>query len=172
MARNPLLVNVLDLVRQPAHRRLIEAEVPVAEFEVADVRLHPQDLVVVRIQLDSMTEGITVSGRVDVPWHGECRRCLVPIEAIATAQISEIAAVRPTDEDMLPIVGDQLNLEPIVREAVLLDLPLAPLCRPDCLGLCAECGADRNEVDCGHDQAPVDPRWAALGDLFPKPSES
>ncbi|MGD9793202.1 MAG: DUF177 domain-containing protein [Acidimicrobiia bacterium] len=172
MSRNPLIVNVLDLVRQPAHKRSVDVDISVEELGVVDARLRPSDIVEVRILLDSLTDGIAISGEVRVPWAGECRRCLEPIERMDVSQIQEIAAVRPTDEDMLPIVGDQLDLEPIVREAVLLDLPLAPLCRPDCLGLCPVCGTDRNEGDCGHDDRPVDPRWAALGDLFPPPSPS
>ena len=77
----------------------------------------------------------------------------------------ELFEARPTDELSYPIVGDQIDLEPLVREAVGLELPMAPLCRPDCQGLCPTCGTDRNEVDCGHDGEVFDDRWANLRSL-------
>jgi uncharacterized protein len=67
----------------------------------------------------------------------------------------------PEDDDMYPIVDDRVDLGPLVRDAIVLELPMAPLCRDDCAGLCPVCGANRNEGDCGC-VAPRDPRWANL----------
>ena len=66
------------------------------------------------------------------------------------------------DEETYPLSGEQLDLAPLVHDALLLELPIAPLCRDDCAGLCAACGADLNEEACGCDQVAVDPRWEAL----------
>ena len=65
----------------------------------------------------------------------------------------------------LQIVGEQLDLRPVVRELVLLDAPSTPLCRPDCAGLCPTCGVDRNSQACQCEPPPVDPRWSALDAL-------
>jgi uncharacterized protein len=66
------------------------------------------------------------------------------------------------DDEAFPIIDDQVDLRPVVTEVLVCALPLAPLCRDDCQGLCAECGANRNLVDCGHDGRSADPRWSAL----------
>ena len=109
--------------------------------------------------------GIDVEGTVTAPWVGTCRRCAEPVsgtlrlavhERYADAQLSG-----PSDEDLYPISDDTVDLGPLVRDAVVLELPMAPLCRPDCAGLCPSCGADRNAGDCGC-VAPRDPRWANL----------
>jgi uncharacterized protein len=68
-------------------------------------------------------------------------------------------------EETYPLYGDQLDLALLARDAVVLELPQVPLCREDCQGLCPYCGANRNEIDCGHDLVPTDPRWAALDAL-------
>ena len=70
-----------------------------------------------------------------------------------------------TDPDAFEIVGEQIDLVPMVRENLLLDAPLAPLCRPDCAGLCPTCGVDHNDVDCDCAPTSVDPRWDALSQL-------
>ncbi|HET7523328.1 MAG TPA: DUF177 domain-containing protein [Acidimicrobiales bacterium] len=66
------------------------------------------------------------------------------------------------DEETYPLKGELLDLQPLVRDALLLELPLAPLCSEDCQGLCATCGADLNDGPCSCEHAPADPRWAAL----------
>jgi uncharacterized protein len=68
------------------------------------------------------------------------------------------------DDEAYPLAGDVLDLEPLARDAVLLDLPLAPLCAEDCLGLCPQCGINRNEETCSCEE-PADPRWSALDSL-------
>ena len=90
---------------------------------------------------------------------------LTTVDASLTAEVLEIFEDEPVDGETRKLDHDRIDLEPVAREAVLLELPLAPLCKDDCAGLCAECGADRNAVDCGHGLEPVDDRWAALGDL-------
>ena len=125
--------------------------------------------------LESFPGGVMVTATVTAPWTGVCRRCATPVRGLLEAAVRERFVPSPAggdrgdrgapgDEDAYPIVDDQLDLGPMVREALLLELPLAPLCRPDCQGLCPGCGVDRNHEVCAC-VAPVDPRWAILGVL-------
>ncbi|MGH9090525.1 MAG: YceD family protein [Acidimicrobiales bacterium] len=117
--------------------------------------------------LQSFDGGVMVSGTVGAPWLGICRRCTAPVGGelrIAVRERFTEPGARygdPDDEESYPIVADRLDLRPMVRDAVVLELPLAPLCRDDCRGLCPHCGADRNVEPCTC-VAPRDPRWANL----------
>jgi uncharacterized protein len=104
--------------------------------------------------------GIDVEGTVTAPWVGICRRCAEPVAGELRIAVRERFADEP-DDDLYPIVDDEIDLGPLVRDAVVLELPMAPLCREDCAGLCPQCGANRNEGDCAC-VAPRDPRWANL----------
>jgi uncharacterized protein len=121
----------------------------------------------VDVELCSYPGGITVTGTVSAPWRGECRRCGGPVTGEVAASVRERyapAGGTDGDEDAYPLSGDELDLEPLARDAVLLDLPLAPLCSEGCLGLCPQCGANWNLGPCAC--PPVsDPRWSALDAL-------
>ena len=119
------------------------------------------------VELSSYPGGITVTGTVSAPWQGECRRCGGPVTGQVAARVRERyapAGGTDADEDAYPLSGDELDLEPLARDAVLLDLPLAPLCSNDCLGLCPQCGTNWNNGPCGCPPV-VDPRWSALDAL-------
>jgi uncharacterized protein len=163
--RSALLVNVADLRRRPASRKSVRLAVPSHGFTVVDSRVPAGAPIDVDLELESLTDGIVVVGQVSAPWEASCRRCLGPARGRLDVTVRELYQLHPETDEAFAIEGDILDLEPLVREAVLLDLPLAPLCRPDCGGLCPECGADRNEIDCGHQPDTGDPRWAALDDL-------
>ena len=161
----PLTVNVADLLRHPGTRRAVKAEVPTEGLRFVDTTVPAGAPIDVDAELESLTDGIVVTGRISAQWEALCRRCLGPVEGLVDASVRELYQPHPVSEDAFTIEGDVLDLEPLVREAVLLDLPLAPLCRPDCAGLCPECGADRNLDDCGHQAPASDRRWGALDDL-------
>lgn len=117
--------------------------------------------------LESVVEGVLVDGRATYRAVGECSRCLEPVAEQREAAVSQLFLWRPPeevgDEEPLPVISVEglLDLEPEVRDAIVLDLPLAPVCRDDCPGLCAECGARlADEPDHGHVRS--DPRWAGL----------
>jgi uncharacterized protein len=124
------------------------------------------------LRLEAVMEGVLVSGTARVQLAGECARCLDPLRDETAVELQELytyddepAAPADEDEEVSRLDGDLLDLEPLVRDAVVLSLPFGPLCREDCPGLCAECGA-RLADDPQHDHGePVDPRWAALADL-------
>jgi uncharacterized protein len=123
------------------------------------------------LRLESVVEGVLVSGTVAATMSGECVRCLDPVTAPLVVDLQELYAhpgrERDEDDDTEPLpemAGDLIDLEPALRDAVVLALPLRPLCRDDCPGLCSECGARLGD-DPGHTHDVVDPRWAVLGDL-------
>jgi uncharacterized protein len=117
------------------------------------------------VELVSFEGGIEAEGMVRAPWVGICRRCAEPVEGELEIPVHErfadAAVAGPSDEDFYPIDLDAIDLAPLVRDAVVLELPMAPLCKEDCAGLCPQCGANRNEGDCAC-VAPRDPRWANL----------
>jgi uncharacterized protein len=123
--------------------------------------------VTTELTLSSYPGGISVVGTVRAAWVGECRRCGGPVEGVVAPTVQErYAPVGGSngDEEAYPLSGDELDLEPLARDAVLLDLPLAPLCSPECLGLCPQCGVNWNAGPCTCSPA-VDPRWSALDSL-------
>jgi uncharacterized protein len=122
------------------------------------------------LRLEAVMDGVLVTGTATADLEGECARCLEPIEDDVTVDFQELYLYDPADgddedDDVSRLEGDLLDLEPVLRDAVVLALPFQPLCRDDCPGLCAECGARlADDPDHRHDDA-VDPRWSALADL-------
>ena len=108
---------------------------------------------------------LVAAGTVSADWTGECRRCLGVATGTVQVDVRELFEPGADDEETYPLTGDEIDVAPLVRDAVLLELPLAPLCREACAGLCPVCGANRNDVDCGHEPDDRDPRWAALDQL-------
>ncbi len=124
----------------------------------------------VDVVLSVVGGGIEAVGHIKAPWRGECRRCLGPVTGELDVPVRELYRPRlgddaGEDEDTYPLSGELLDLKPLARDALLLDLPLAPLCRIDCAGLCPRCGIDRNEVACDCPAGTGDPRWAGLDAL-------
>jgi uncharacterized protein len=162
-AAHLLRINALELLRQPGSTREVSVTLPASEVGIDDVRVAGE--LRVEATATSSIDGVVVHGRVVVPWHGECRRCLVDVAGDSVSQIDELYQHHPRDADTLELAGDQIDLAPVVREYVLLDLPAAPLCRPDCAGICPACGADRNQDPCRCATGPTDLRWSALEGL-------
>ncbi len=124
-------------------------------------------VVTIALRLESYEGGLRARGTVRAPWRGSCRRCLAPVEGQVEAVIDERFVHEERDDDdelAYRYQGDEVDLAPLVHDAVFLELPLAPLCRPDCQGLCPQCGADRNVAPCAC-RAPSDPRWDTLDAL-------
>ena len=169
---NPLLVNVADLLRRPGSDRAVEVDIPLVDLDVVDSTRFTTDAEVsVRLRLDSLSDGIVVDGVLRTPWIGVCRRCLVDTSGVAESDVHELYQKLVTATDAFEMIGDQIDLRPVVRELVLLDAPSTPLCRIDCAGLCPTCGIDRNLQKCECEPPPVDPRWSAL-DVLKEPAES
>ncbi len=163
---NPFLVNVADLVGRPGARRRERVEGRLAEpVTVVDSTLRTEVPVVVDTLLEWVSDGLLATGTADGAWDGPCRRCLRPVAGMLHVDFQELFEPVPRDGESYPLGHDRVDLEPLARESLVLDLPLVPLCRDDCRGLCPTCGADLNEGDCQCPPAGGDTRWAALDGL-------
>jgi uncharacterized protein len=145
--------------------------------------------VALEVRFEAVSEGVLATGTAVAPLAGECARCLGPVMSSVTVGFQELYLYaderhdkhdrhdkrdrhekfdehEEQDEDERYLNGDLLDLEPAFRDAIVLALPMSPLCREDCPGLCAECGAPLADAGPGHrhDEA-TDPRWAALKQL-------
>jgi uncharacterized protein len=175
MTTNPWLVPVTNLRKSVGNRREETRVGRIGHLHVADSEVSPESLLEASVTLDSVDGGIEVSGEVTAPWTGECRRCLRPVGGVLHARVREIYRPRPAgeapdeDEETYPLAGEMLDLAPLVRDAVLLELPLAPLCSEDCAGLCPTCGALLDDGPCGCAEPVGDPRWGALDVLRAEP---
>ena len=177
VAHDPqLIVNVVELRRKPASRQHVRVDALASEMVVGDARVPDGARIGVDVELESLSDGITVTGRISGPWVAVCRRCLGEATGMLEVDVRELYQVKPTIDDAFTYDGDLLDLTPLVREALMLDLPVAPVCRDDCAGLCPVCGVDRNEAPCSCDAQATDPRWSALeglaarfGQFDPKP---
>jgi uncharacterized protein len=172
--RGPLVFDTRQLPRRPGSVRTETRTVPAPAGlhtglagvrEDSDLRLD--------VTLESVTEGVLVTAKAAAPVTGECARCLEPVAQTIEVSFLELFSYEQgagdTDEDGYSLDGDLLDLEPVLRDALVLALPLAPLCRQDCPGLCAECGALLAQVgsEHGHERA-IDPRWAGLRQQMPQ----
>lgn len=174
---NPFHLDTHDLGRRAGSMREIERTIALPERlgnEViglpAGSELH------LDLRLEAVMEGVLVSGTATGTAVGECVRCLREITLPVSATITELFAyegrrqdVHENDEDYEPLptlLGDVIDLEEAVTDALVIGLPFQPLCRPDCAGLCPDCGERLDDVEPGHaHEAPIDPRWAALTGL-------
>jgi uncharacterized protein len=161
----PFVVNVADLLFRPAARRSESLSGPTAQLIVTETIVPEGGEVTIAAILASVSDGILAEGTAHVAWTSECRRCLNPVKGETTAPFLEMYSLKPVEGDTYPITHDQVDLELVAREAILLSLPLAPLCREECAGLCLTCGADLNDGACSCVPAVADPRWAALDGL-------
>jgi uncharacterized protein len=124
------------------------------------------------LRFEAVSEGVLVTGSAVAPLTGECARCLEPLTSTAEISLQELYRYLPDpgedddDGEERFLDGDFLNLEPAFRDAVVLALPLSPVCSEDCLGLCVDCGARLADVGPEHGHGDkVDPRWGALAKL-------
>ena len=166
--RGALVFDTRALGRQPGAAREETRTIPAPgslRVELAEV---PAGVGVdLSVRLEEVSEGVLVTGTATAPVVGECARCLEPLTTSVEASFQELYRYEPgsaeNDEDDLLLDGDLLDLEPVLRDAVVLALPLSPLCTDDCAGLCAECGVRLADAGPGHrHEDAVLPEWEAL----------
>jgi uncharacterized protein len=159
-----LAVSVADLLPHPGQTKRVEREAIVDGLSVSASRVPDGQPIHLELELQAVNDAIVVVGTVRAPWEGECRRCLQRTGGELLGEVQEIYERDPVEGETRQLT-DVLDLTELVRDAVLLELPLAPLCDDDCAGLCATCGVNRNETTCDCRTETRDPRWAALDDL-------
>ncbi len=166
------MLDTRELGRRPGSQREVTFSAPApADLGIEVLSVPEGSPLEFDIRLEAVVEGVLVTGSAQAGLTGECARCLEEIhdEIVADFQDLFVYDDRETDADeddeTRRLEGDLVDLEPLLRDAVVLTLPFQPLCRDDCPGLCIECGA-RLADDPGHQhEEPVDPRWAALQGL-------
>jgi uncharacterized protein len=171
--RSPLVFDTRALGRQPGSARTETRIVPAPpDLRVALATVPTGADVKLNVMLEAVAEGVLATADAAVPVAGECARCLEPLTSSAEVTFRELyeygtGPAAPGDEpDRRMLDGDLLDLEPAFRDAVVLALPLAPRCEPDCPGLCPECGVRLAEAGAAHGHDAVqDPRWARLAQL-------
>lgn len=166
--RSPLVVDVRDLGRRPGTMLQLERDLPAPEGWRLDlVAVSPGAPVHLELRLESVVDGVLVSVDLDAPITAECGRCLAPVTDSLQVSLAELFLYEPDpDDDELPVLdGDFADLAPVLHDAVVLALPLNPLCDEDCAGLCVTCGERIDDLEPGHAHEVLDPRWSALSGL-------
>ncbi|MGP3981133.1 YceD family protein [Streptomyces sp. KR80] len=180
--RNPLVFDTHELGRRPgALQRQSRSVAAPGDFGIEVIGVPGGATVELDLRLESVVEGVLVTGTAQAPLTGECVRCLDPLERELETDFQEMFSYPDADdrsreaesgggaedageEDLFFLEDGLFDLEPVLRDAVVLALPLQPVCREDCPGLCPECGA-RLADDPDHHHDAVDTRWAALQGL-------
>jgi uncharacterized protein len=177
--RAPLVLDTRELGRRPGSQREVTRTVPApADLGIEVLRVPEGAPVELDLRLEAVMEGVLVTGTATAALEGECVRCLEPVSDEVEARFQELYVyddqghhrhgsdtAAEGDDETSRLEDDLLDLEPLLRDAVVLALPFQPLCTDDCPGLCPECGARlADDPDHTHD-APVDPRWARLAEL-------
>lgn len=178
-----LRIPVVELRRRVGNRRQIVESIHLEDASVADTAVPGEADVELDLVAESVLEGVMVEGSIHAPWTAPCRRCLEPVEGAMDVEVRELFEQDATPGETYPIEDDHIDLEPLVRDAVLLALPLSPLCSDTCRGPDPERFPAHLEDEPGHEErggdgdggpegdsgpegpTPRDPRWAALDQL-------
>lgn len=166
-----LTYSVVDILGRPGEYRdfRIRAPLPGAGTALAHLAASPVEA---GLRAESVVEGVLITGdaRADVTF--ECSRCLTEFPSEVAVDLCELFAgpghEPGPDEDAYEVRGTEVDLEPMLRDALVLALPLNPVCSLDCKGYCAGCGQNLNEGECTCASDDVDPRWAGLEALRTK----
>lgn len=164
--KSPFAIQVFDLLHRPGEMRERSLDVTAPEsFGNAVIGVPAGGELHIDLRLESLHDGILVRADVDSEAVGECVRCLIEVALPIEVEFQELFAYSHDEAFEYEVDEDTINLEPVIRDAVVLSLPFQPVCQEDCLGLCPQCGV-RLLDNPGHEhEAPIDPRWAALGSL-------
>lgn len=173
--RNPLVLDTRELGRRPGQMAEIEKDVPAPDHLGNEVIAIPQgEPIELDLRLESVMEGVLISGSVHATTTGACVRCLEPVHEVVDLTFQELFAyadradhhreVADDDEDTRVLDGELADLEPVLRDVVVTALPFQPVCEEDCPGLCSECGVRLADAPTHHHDV-IDPRWSALTGL-------
>ena len=180
---NPFLLNTHELPRRTGEMKEYQLDIESnARIGVPLIAVPEGDVIEVDVRLESVTEGVLLSADIYAVAIGECIRCLDPLEQVVERKIQELYRYEPTNEkgrkkrrkdddvdleaeDELQMEGDVMNLEIPIIDAIILALPVNPLCSEECMGLCPDCGEKWEKLPEGHAHEVVDARWSGLEKL-------
>jgi uncharacterized protein len=171
--RAPLVLDTRELSRRPGSQRQVTRTVPApADLGIEVLGVPEGSPVELDLRLEAVMEGVLVTGEARAALEGECVRCLEPITDDVEVTFQELCvypghALDGEDDEVSKLEDDLVDLEPLLRDALVLALPFQPLCSDDCPGLCPECGARLRDDPDHHHEEPIDPRWAALTQIDP-----
>jgi uncharacterized protein len=166
--RSPYVLDTRELGRRPGSMRRVQrtAAAP-ADWALELVRVPEGADVELDLRLEAVMEGVLVTGSVRAPLAAECGRCLEAVEAVLDADVQELYAYdsENADDEVSVLTGDLIDLRPLLRDAVVLAMPINPVCDDACAGLCATCGARLADLPADHAHDDLDPRWSQLSAL-------
>lgn len=162
-----LKISVTEILNRPGEYHDLDVRPAFEDVQTELARLEPGPLDT-RLKAESVVEGVLVSGRVGGDASLKCARCLTPFAGTLELDVCELFTTpghELPEEEAYRVEGSEIDLEPMLRDALVLALPLNPICSQSCRGLCATCGHNLNKGACGcvHDE--IDPRWAELSAL-------
>lgn len=158
--------NVRDIMHRPGEMREIQREITVPEhFGEGLAVVREGETIHLDERFESVHEGILATVTADIRYFAQCGRCLTEFTAKGQVDFTELFAYTPSEADEYGVHGDHVNLEPPLRDAIVLALPFQPVCHPDCLGLDPETGEKRSVEDVTDAERVIDPRWAALAEF-------
>lgn len=163
---SPFIIDTRDLGRRAGMMQEKELifQSPLS-FGTDFIQVPPGEHISIDLRLECVIDGILASGEVRTVAKSECVRCLAPLEIDLSADFQDLYSYEPMGEETFLMDGDLLDLEPAIRDALVLALPQSPYCSEDCLGLCPICGFEmKSDPSHGHDE--IDPRWQALSGLL------
>jgi uncharacterized protein len=164
--RSGLVLDTHELGRRAGAMKVVRttAQAP-ADLGIEVIGVPPGSPVELDLRLESVVEGVLVTGTATVEVRGECVRCLGEVSDSMEVDIQELFVYpgsEAEEDEASRLEGDLIDLEPLLRDGVVLDLPFQPLCREDCQGLCVECGANLNDDPDHSHEMTLDPRWEKL----------
>ena len=156
-------ISVHDLTNRPGQMREVELEIELSEpMGKGAAQVPAGESIELELRLESVHEGILATGEVVTAAEAECSRCLDPLNLRVEVDFQELFAYSLEQEDDFLVRDEKIDLEQVITDAVVLNLPFKPVCSDDCLGLCPQCGArmadDPNHVH----EVPIDSRWSEL----------
>ena len=167
--RSGLVLDTQTLGRRAGAMKVIQTSVDAPTgLGTAVIGVSPGSPIELDLRLESVVEGVLVTGTATVAVTGECVRCLADISDELEIDVQELFVYpdsEASEDEASRLEGDLIDLEPLLRDEVVLELPFQPLCRPDCEGLCVECGADLNADPAHSHDTATDPRWENLRGL-------
>ncbi len=170
---SPFKVNLHELPRRAGEHKSYSLTFPAPDAIGNPLLEIPAgEFLEISFEAESVADGVLISGSVRSHAKGECGRCLEKISEDIDQKFQELffyeSRIEENDDDLFVMDGDFADIETPIRDAVVLAMPINPLCKADCKGLCSECGEKLELLEPGHMHEKIDPRWSGLSGWQPK----